>query len=97
MQVTALDYIASGYGTPKQDDINDWTVVASGSTNNVGVWCELSRPLKTCDPSEDFQLYDTGASVSGLLAFGAETRTRPVTGCKASAHSNFHARAVARA
>ena len=75
-QVIALDYIASGYGTPKQDDINDWTVVASGSTSNIGVWCELSRPLQTCDPSEDFQLHDMGASVSGILAFGADA-SRP--------------------
>ncbi len=71
-KVVSQDYFANSYGMPKKDEINDWTVIGSGFTGNIGVWCEITRPFITCDRSEDFQLFDTGASISALMSFGVD-------------------------
>ena len=73
--VAVRDYFATGYGTPAEDQVNDWTVVAGGygGSSQLGVWCEITRPLETCLSVEDFQVSSMGRSRSSPGPFNPFT------------------------
>jgi hypothetical protein len=68
--IAIFDMYALQLGTPDIDSNDDLTLTASGRANGV-TYCEFSRPLQTCWPSEDAQILDPTVALSGLLAFGA--------------------------
>lgn len=47
-------------------------VCRTGSENNVGVWCVITRTRETCLIEEDAQLLDADAPVGGIMAWAKQ-------------------------
>ena len=77
--VAARDYVApaEGHGTPKEEDVNDWTLVEGGVGAGTGVWCVVTRKLKTSGRGTDVdvQIVDANATVSFVMAWGLQSET----------------------